>query len=342
MSKPSGGVGSGSRPPPASSATRHAERPSPAGATGLRRSWIAGFAMRSLLGSGGDAFPAARAPTSGMSESCLVAQRAHWSCGPRPPSDPIRRRARAPWAGRPSGGLGVAHTGGIARAGGARAVRGVGTPRRGALGAARLREVAGVRGRRAGRPRRAERHVPGRAPGGRGRLGGRARELGPRDRDRDRTGVARRGEPARPSGRRGVLASGEPRVAPRDREVWGRARARARPRRPAAHPVPRGGARVTYAEWAPPPWIAEPAACMWSTLATGRGGGPPPAGADPLQIEGRGTFVAGPDTHPAPPATGPVAGLRVRPGHAAAVLGVPATELRDSRVAIEDLWGRER
>ena len=98
---------------------------------------------------------------------------------------------------------------------------------------------------------------------------------------------------------------------------------------------------MTYAEWAPPPWIAESAACMWSTLATGRGGVLPDACVDLMHIEGRGTFVAGPDTRPAPPATGPDVGLRLRPGHAAAVLGVPAAELRDSRVAIEDLWGRD-
>jgi AraC-like DNA-binding protein len=98
---------------------------------------------------------------------------------------------------------------------------------------------------------------------------------------------------------------------------------------------------VTYAEWAPPPWIAEPVACVWSTHATGSGGVLPDACVDLIHVEGRGTFVAGPDTTPGPPATGPVAGVRLRPGHAAAVLGVPAAELRDRRPAIEDVWGRD-
>ena len=35
-----------------------------------------------------------------------------------------------------------------------------------------------------------------------------------------------------------------------------------------------------------------------------------------------------------------VAGVRLHPGAAAAALGVPADELRDRRVALEDLWGR--
>ena len=37
-----------------------------------------------------------------------------------------------------------------------------------------------------------------------------------------------------------------------------------------------------------------------------------------------------------------VAGVRLHPGAAAAALGVPADELRDRRVALEDLWGRGR
>jgi AraC-like DNA-binding protein len=98
---------------------------------------------------------------------------------------------------------------------------------------------------------------------------------------------------------------------------------------------------VTYAEWAPPAWIGAPVACVWSTLATGRGTVLPDACVDLIHIEGRGTLVAGPDTRPGPPAKGPVAGVRLRPGHAAAVLGVPVAELRDRRVALEDIWGRD-
>ena len=50
---------------------------------------------------------------------------------------------------------------------------------------------------------------------------------------------------------------------------------------------------MTYAEWAPPPWIAESAACMWSTVATGRGRVLPDACVDLIHIEGfsRGCFA---------------------------------------------------
>jgi AraC-like DNA-binding protein len=99
----------------------------------------------------------------------------------------------------------------------------------------------------------------------------------------------------------------------------------------------------TYAERAAPAWIARPVACVWSTLATGEGAVLPDACADLVHVTGRGAFVAGPDTGPVRGAiavTGAeVTGLRLRPGHAAAALGLPAGELRDRRVALADLWG---
>lgn len=52
--------------------------------------------------------------------------------------------------------------------------------------------------------------------------------------------------------------------------------------------------------------------------------------------------VAGPDTAAVVerfPAGGSVVGFQVRPGAAAALLGVPASALRDERVDLEDLWG---
>jgi AraC-like DNA-binding protein len=55
-------------------------------------------------------------------------------------------------------------------------------------------------------------------------------------------------------------------------------------------------------------------------------------------------FVAGPDlgpvVHPHPLDTGFV-GFRLQPGAAASVLGVAADELRDQRVPLADLWGRD-
>ncbi len=55
-------------------------------------------------------------------------------------------------------------------------------------------------------------------------------------------------------------------------------------------------------------------------------------------------FVAGPDTSAWLSVTSPGAvltGVRFIPGRAAAVLGVPADELRDRRVPLGELWGRE-
>lgn len=58
--------------------------------------------------------------------------------------------------------------------------------------------------------------------------------------------------------------------------------------------------------------------------------------------DGAHLFVAGPDTGPVPLTAGPdstFVGLRFRPGHAPPVLGWPASELRDERAGVEDLWG---
>jgi AraC-like DNA-binding protein len=98
-----------------------------------------------------------------------------------------------------------------------------------------------------------------------------------------------------------------------------------------------------YAERAAPGWVAGPVACLWSNVATG-GTILPDACVDLLHAPGIGTFVAGPDTRPVTgggdPATGAITGLRLRPGHAGAALGVPAHEMRDRRVWLDDIWGR--
>ncbi len=64
---------------------------------------------------------------------------------------------------------------------------------------------------------------------------------------------------------------------------------------------------------------------------------------DLLWLEAR-LVIAGPDTGPVvaliPP--GSVAGVRFRPGQAPGVLGVPASELLDQRVALADVWGEAR
>jgi AraC-like DNA-binding protein len=64
---------------------------------------------------------------------------------------------------------------------------------------------------------------------------------------------------------------------------------------------------------------------------------------DLLWTEGR-LLVAGPDTRPYLPGGAPArwAGVRLPPGTAPALLGVPAHELRDRRVGLADLWPAAR
>jgi AraC-like DNA-binding protein len=53
-------------------------------------------------------------------------------------------------------------------------------------------------------------------------------------------------------------------------------------------------------------------------------------------------LVAGPDSRPflsSLPSCDAIVGLRLRPGIAGSALGLPASELRDSRVPLEEIWG---
>ncbi|MEU8921193.1 helix-turn-helix transcriptional regulator [Kitasatospora sp. NPDC048545] len=88
-----------------------------------------------------------------------------------------------------------------------------------------------------------------------------------------------------------------------------------------------------------------PGAVVWTKRAVGPTGadtaGPvlPDGCMDLLWTPGR-LLVAGPDTRafrPGPGLTGPWTGVRLRPGAAPALLGVPAHELRDRRVDLSDL-----
>ncbi|GAA2659501.1 helix-turn-helix domain-containing protein [Streptomyces lunalinharesii] len=90
-----------------------------------------------------------------------------------------------------------------------------------------------------------------------------------------------------------------------------------------------------------------PGAVLWTTT-TVPGAGPvlPDGCTDLLWSAGR-LLVAGPDTGPqaqdgAVPAGTRWVGLRFAPGQGPAVFGVPAHELRDRRVPLEDLWGARR
>ena len=81
---------------------------------------------------------------------------------------------------------------------------------------------------------------------------------------------------------------------------------------------------------------------MWIRTGTGEETLVLPDGCLDLVVRGGRAFVAGPDTGPVASRTGDgavVCGLRLRPGVGGAALGVPADEVRDRRVGLDDLWG---
>ena len=99
-----------------------------------------------------------------------------------------------------------------------------------------------------------------------------------------------------------------------------------------------------YTEWAAPAALRDAVACLWAQVTTSgadRAGLVLPDGCTNLVWEqGRGAFVAGPDTGPVPTAmtAGSVMlGIRFRPSAGGPVLGVPLSELRDQRVDLADL-----
>jgi AraC-like DNA-binding protein len=101
-----------------------------------------------------------------------------------------------------------------------------------------------------------------------------------------------------------------------------------------------------YRERAPRPELRDHLASAWSlTVAIGRNGVVIPDGCmDIVWREGLGLVCAGPDTGPVrvsrPPGS-TVVGIRFRPGAGPAMLGQPASELRDLRVPLAELWGAE-
>ncbi len=94
--------------------------------------------------------------------------------------------------------------------------------------------------------------------------------------------------------------------------------------------------------------LADHVVCVWSGTAPALESAParvlPDGCADIVWAPGRAPWVAGPDTAAkleSVPA-GPRVGIRFRPGAAAAMLGLPASELRDLRVPLAELWPRAR
>ena len=101
---------------------------------------------------------------------------------------------------------------------------------------------------------------------------------------------------------------------------------------------------IAYRESAPPRALRAHVARRWAVgaLADGEHRVLPDGWMDLLHTEGRPAMLAGPDTEafPVPRTAGTTTvGLRLVPGAAAALLGLPAAELRDQRVALVELWG---
>jgi AraC-like DNA-binding protein len=101
--------------------------------------------------------------------------------------------------------------------------------------------------------------------------------------------------------------------------------------------------RPGYREIPPPPALAEALRCFWVRVVGDAGaGGPvlPDACSDLIWQAGRGAFVAGPDTGPAPAALRPgtvLVGARFAPGAGGAAFGLPLSELRDARAPAEEV-----
>ncbi len=95
-----------------------------------------------------------------------------------------------------------------------------------------------------------------------------------------------------------------------------------------------------YAERAPAADLAGHLSCSWTRTTGGPGTVLPDGCLDLLWIAGE-LVVAGPDTVAARSELGrgiEIAAVRFRPGAAPAVLGLPASALRDQRVPLAELW----
>jgi AraC-like DNA-binding protein len=117
---------------------------------------------------------------------------------------------------------------------------------------------------------------------------------------------------------------------------------------PAARAATEPVGASSYREWAPRAGLADRVACLWwRELAPGAAGDGhlviPDACMDLIAYSDGRVIVAGPDTRPSAgglPAGGAAVGIRFRPGAASAFLGVPASELRDLRVPLDDIAPR--
>jgi AraC-like DNA-binding protein len=100
----------------------------------------------------------------------------------------------------------------------------------------------------------------------------------------------------------------------------------------------------SYREYRPPVGLEAVVACLWEHQpATDRAQRVVPDGCvDLIWLAGRELVIAGADTGPRSvelPAQARSSGIRVRPGAAGAVLGLPASELCDRQVDAASVWG---
>jgi AraC-like DNA-binding protein len=104
-----------------------------------------------------------------------------------------------------------------------------------------------------------------------------------------------------------------------------------------------------YTEWPAPAGLRHAIACLWAQVIPDGGGDRtglvlPDARTDLVWEQGRGAFVAGPDTGPVPTvmkAGTVLVGVRFRTPAGGPALGVPLSELRDQRVDLADLHPRQ-
>jgi AraC-like DNA-binding protein len=97
-----------------------------------------------------------------------------------------------------------------------------------------------------------------------------------------------------------------------------------------------------YREWAAPAALRDSVVCLWSGVAVHDSETLvlPDACCDLIWEQGKGAYVAGPDTGPAPASAtaGTVTfGVRFRPAAGGPALGLPLSELRDQRVDLAGL-----
>jgi AraC-like DNA-binding protein len=102
-----------------------------------------------------------------------------------------------------------------------------------------------------------------------------------------------------------------------------------------------------YREFAPPAALRPSVSCLWVGVAPPTEHRTtvvlPDACVDLIWEQGRGAYVAGPDTGPAPATSQPgtiIAGVRFAPGAAGPALGMPMSALLDQRVDVADLGCR--